>query len=145
MKKNPKTILGVILLIILLTGAGFMAGRVSDTVGKVNVERSLTPTPLPPYGNVMAVTPDPSAPTPEPVLRTGSTGQAVTDLQSRLYTLKYYSGVIDGQYGPGTKEAVTLFQRANDLIADGICGSETKNLLFSASAKPNPFPVTPDE
>ena len=75
-------------------------------------------------------------PTAEPVLRTGMTGQSVKDLQSRLYTLGYYSGEIDGQFGPGTKEAVLGFQRRNGLGADGIVGAETKEKLFSAEAKP---------
>ena len=85
---------------------------------------------------MLAVTPDPSLPTAEPVLRTGMTGQSVKDLQSRLYTLGYYSGEIDGQFGAGTQAAVIDFQRANGLDADGMVGAETKAILFSADAKP---------
>ena len=43
---------------------------------------------------------------------------------------------IDGQFGAATKEAVILFQKANGLDADGIVGSDTKEILFSANAKP---------
>lgn len=133
-KRNPKAILGLILLAIFLCGIGFLLPETLRTAGEVSVERSLTPTPLPPYGNVMAVTPDPNAPTPEPLLRVGSTGQRVTDLQARLAVLGYYTGEIDGQYGAGTRDAVTLFQQQNNLMADGLAGSETCTILFSAQA-----------
>lgn len=139
--RNPKLILGLILLGILLAGVIILLPHVVQTAGEVAVEKSLTPTPLPPWGNVMAVTPDPNAPTPEPLLRNGSTGQAVTDLQARLATLGYYSGEIDGQFGPGTRDAVVLFQSQNNLVSDGLVGSETKEILFSAYAKPYSAPA----
>ena len=139
MKSNPKTLAGVIVLVVLAVGLGFLLSQLIPTIGEVQREMSLTPTPLPEVpDNVMAVTPDPAAPTPEPVLRTGSRGQDVKDLQSRLYTLGYYTGEIDGQFGAGTQAAVIDFQRANGLDADGMAGSETKAVLFSAEAKPKP-------
>ena len=141
--RNPKVILGLILLGILLAGVIILLPRVLQTANEVAIEKSLTPTPLPPWGNVMAVTPDPDAPTPEPLLRNGSTGQVVTDLQARLATLGYYSGEIDGQFGPGTRDAVVLFQQENNLVADGLVGSETKEILFSANAKPYVIPASP--
>ena len=137
MKSNPKTLAGVIVLVILAAALGFLLSRLIPTIGEVRREMSLTPTPLPEVpDNVMAVTLAPSAPTPEPVLRNGSRGQEVKDLQSRLYTLGYYSGEIDGQFGAGTQAAVIDFQRANGLDADGMVGAETKAILFSADAKP---------
>ena len=135
--RNPKPIAGLIVLAVMLIALGFLIGQMVPTIGRVQWELSLTPTPEPPWpASVLAVTPDPALPTAEPVLRTGMTGQAVKDLQSRLYTLGYYSAEIDGQYGPGTRDAVTAFQRQNGLDADGIVGAETKALLFSAEAKP---------
>ena len=137
MKKNPKTIAGLIVSAVLLTALLVMAVKTIPVVQEVRREISLTPTPLPPVpGSVMAVTPDPSQPTAAPVLRNGSKGQDVKDLQSRLAGLGYYTGDIDGEFGPGTKEAVTAFQKANGLEADGIVGEETRNLLFSVHAKP---------
>ena len=119
MKSNPKTLAGVIVLVILAAALGFLLSRLIPTIGEVQREMSLTPTPLPEVpDNVMAVTPDPSVPTPEPVLRNGSRGQEVKDLQSRLYTLGYYNGEIDGQFGAGTQAAVIDFQRANGLDAE---------------------------
>ena len=85
MKSNPKTIAGVTVLVILAICLGFLLSRMIPTIGEVRREMSLTPTPLPDIpASVMAVTPDPAAPTPEPILRTGSRGQEVKDLQSRL-------------------------------------------------------------
>lgn len=124
-------------LAVLLILLGILIGQMIPTIGEVRLEMSLTPTPEPAWpASVMAVTPDPSLPTAEPVLRSGMTGQSVKDLQSRLYTLGYYAAEIDGQFGAATKEAVIAFQRRNGLDADGIVGAETKGLLFSAEAKP---------
>ena len=137
MKSNPKTLFGVIVLVILAAAAGFLLSRLLPTAGEVRREKSLTPTPLPEVpANVMAVTPDPAAPTPEPVLRTGSRGDDVKTLQGRLHDLGYYTDVIDGQFGPGTKAAVIDFQQVNGLEADGMVGAETRTLLYSPQAKP---------
>ena len=137
MKSNPKTIAGVALLVVLAVALGFLLSRLIPTIGEVQREMSLTPTPLPDVpANVMAETPDPAAPTPEPILRTGSRGQEVKDLQSRLQYLGYYSDEIDGQFGAMTKAAVIDFQKANGLEADGMAGSETKAVLYSPQAKP---------
>ena len=137
MKSNPKTLIGVILLVILAIALGFLLSRMIPTIGEVQREKSLTPTPLPDIpANVMEVTPDPAGPTPEPVLRTGSRGEDVKTLQGRLHDLGYYTDEIDGQFGAATKAAVIDFQRANGLDADGMVGSETKALLYSVNAKP---------
>ena len=135
--RNPKTIAGLIAVGVLLVMLGILIGQMVPTIGAVRVEMSLTPTPEPAWPEtVMAETPDPAQPTAEPVLRAGMSGQDVKDLQSRLYTLGYYTAEIDGQYGAATKEAVIAFQRRNGLGADGIVGSETKRVLFSPDAKP---------
>ena len=71
-----------------------------------------------------------------PVLRVGSTGSDVSDLQARLTELGYYAGTIDGKYASATQEAVTEFQSRNGLTADGIAGRQTQDLLYSGSAQP---------
>ena len=137
MKKNPKTIAGLAGMAVLLAALLFMVVKLIPVAQEVQREMSLTPTPLPPVpASVMAVTPDPSLPTAAPVMRTGSKGQEVKDLQTRLSALGFYSGEIDGEFGPGTKEAVIAFQKTNGLEADGIVGEETRELLFSVNAKP---------
>lgn len=75
--------------------------------------------------------------TPVHVLRQGSHGEAVVSLQSRLARL----GVTDaqgralkpdGDFGPGTREAVAAFQRTHGLEADGRAGPKTLEALGEA-------------
>lgn len=56
----------------------------------------------------------------------------VLELQNRLNTLGYDSGIADGKFGPKTKAAVTLFQKAKNLGADGIVGSLTRKAFNGA-------------
>ncbi len=46
-------------------------------------------------------------------------------IQSRLTELGYYTGTIDGNFGPGTGKAVKAFQKAKGLTVDGIAGPAT--------------------
>jgi putative chitinase len=68
-----------------------------------------------------------AAPTSVPtsaVLRRGSTGDAVKQMQQRL-------GITaDGNFGPGTEAAVRKWQAANGLTADGIVGPRTLAALM---------------
>lgn len=63
------------------------------------------------------------------VLRQGSNGGEVKELQRRLKEWGYYNGAVDGIYGKGTVEAVKAFQKKNGLKADGIAGIETYRAL----------------
>ncbi|MBQ7887596.1 MAG: peptidoglycan-binding protein [Clostridia bacterium] len=79
--------------------------------------------------------------TPEPVavgatLREGDQGEAVYILQARLFELGYYTGRIDGRFSEETTMAVTQFQMANGLTADGIAGRGTQSKLESGAAIP---------
>ena len=67
-------------------------------------------------------------------LRKGATGAEVISLQTRLIELGYLSGAADGKYGVATAEAVTLFQKNNGLLRDGIAGKDTQTKLYSATA-----------
>jgi hypothetical protein len=63
-----------------------------------------------------------------PVLREGSTGQAVRDLQAHLkqnYPLYAKHLVVDGMFGPRTRVAVEEFQRRSGLTVDGVVGPKT--------------------
>ena len=55
----------------------------------------------------------------------GSSGDTVTEIQTRLKNWGYYSGSVDGVYGSRTEEAVRWFQRKNGLTADGQVGNQT--------------------
>ncbi|MDE6411363.1 MAG: spore cortex-lytic enzyme [Clostridia bacterium] len=59
------------------------------------------------------------------VLRQGSKGNEVKEVQRRLKQWGYYSGAVDGVYGAGTKKAVVAFQKKNGLTADGVVGKST--------------------
>lgn len=71
-----------------------------------------------------------------PVLRVGSTGSDVSDLQARLAELSYYTGTIDGNYGLGTQSAVMEFQSRNGITADGVAGRQTQDALYAYNAQP---------
>jgi peptidoglycan hydrolase-like protein with peptidoglycan-binding domain len=75
---------------------------------------------------------------PGQALRVGSRGSAVTQVQQRLKALGYNVGTVDGVFGPQTASAVTAFQRANHLTADGIVGPATWQALFAGNALRGP-------
>ncbi|MBQ8201539.1 MAG: D-alanyl-D-alanine carboxypeptidase family protein [Clostridia bacterium] len=147
-RRSPSLLLIVayITLALLIGVAVWLGVTVSRLNREVQVVKSLTPTPLPAYGNVMQVTIDPNAPTPEPVIRTGMSGETVWKLQERLQALGYYTGTLDGQFGPATFTAVQLFQQQHGLDADGVVGPATSAMLYSPQAHqvivtPSPTPA----
>lgn len=74
-----------------------------------------------------------------PVLKIGSQGTDVSELQAALKLLGYFVGDVDGFYGESTASAVYRFQQASGLNADGIAGLATWNRLFpSASTATTP-------
>ncbi len=64
------------------------------------------------------------------VLRRGSFGDDVAELQKKLVS-KGYHIAIDGDFGSTTEFAVFLFQTSEKLIADGIVGQQTWQRLDS--------------
>ncbi|MBW4518283.1 MAG: peptidoglycan-binding protein [Scytolyngbya sp. HA4215-MV1] len=93
--------------------------------------------------SVLATTPKPKVPAPTgsmmnqppamqattPILKFGSRGEAVKRLQNLLKTAGYYQERIDGVFGVQTQTAVSKFQHAKGLRADGIVGSKTWKAL----------------
>lgn len=77
----------------------------------------------------------PSAQAAATMLRLGSRGAAVRDLQANLARLTYlpYSGV-DGVFGMQTWHAVVAFQGWSGLSRDGIVGPRTRGALSHARA-----------
>ncbi|QKW07938.1 peptidoglycan-binding protein [Streptomyces sp. NA04227] len=63
-----------------------------------------------------------------PIAKEGGSGSQVTALQ---HLLNGHGGAVnvDGAYGPGTKAAVTAFQKSKGLTADGIAGPLTWQAL----------------
>lgn len=66
-----------------------------------------------------------------PTLRSGSSGAAVKDLQTRLKAAGRYSDAIDGKFGPNTLNAVKAFQRSVGLTVDGVVGPRTWGALIA--------------
>ena len=87
---------------------------VDGIVGKLTWAKLYDATPV----NVTPVT-------TQPMLRTGSRGDAVRKLQEMLNAKGYTCGNVDGIFGSKTKAAVLAFQKANGLGADGIVGPLT--------------------
>ena len=67
-----------------------------------------------------------------PVLRKGSRGEAVRELQQKLMELGYDLGVYgaDGIFGKKTVAAVKAFQRDCGIKVDGIAGPVTYGKLY---------------
>ncbi len=63
------------------------------------------------------------------VLKQGSKGSEVREVQRRLKSWGYYKGSVDGVFGAGTKAAVIAFQKKNGLTADGVVGKSTYKAL----------------
>jgi len=64
-----------------------------------------------------------------PILEQGSTGPAVVTLQELLKARGFYTGNIDGIFGPITRAAVLAFQECMGLVLDGIVGIQTWTAL----------------
>ena len=137
MTKNPKVIAGLATAAVLIAACIVLATYMIPTIQEVRREMSLTPTPLPPVPDTVRAKDEFPQVTAEPALHSGSQGEKVWKLQERLQALGYYMDAVDGQYGPGTKDAVTAFQKKNGLDADGLAGEETQKVLYSEEAIPN--------
>src|SRR5262245_27402503 len=61
----------------------------------------------------------------EPVLKQGSTGPEVRDLQQALKALGFDPGPVDGVFGARTQGAVKAFQQAREIAVDGVVGRVT--------------------
>lgn len=76
--------------------------------------------------------------TPE-VLRDGSSGAAVRELQQQLNQLGYRGAdgnpleTTSGKFGPQTEHALRAFQVDQGLEVDGICGNRSREALAAAS------------
>ena len=93
------------------------------------------------------------------VLRNGSSGTAVRELQFYLYLMSAYESsipaiAIDGQFGASTEAAVRAYQRFAGLTVDGVVGRTTWNSLYGRASqlrssgpvvtlKRLPYPGTP--
>ena len=63
------------------------------------------------------------------LLKKGSSGHQVVELQEGLEALGYELGSCDGAFGPATEKAVKAFQTAENLTVDGLAGRRTIGAL----------------
>ena len=73
------------------------------------------------------------------ILRRGSTGTAVRELQFYLYLMSAYESSIpavsiDGSFGAATENAVRAYQRFAKLTVDGVVGRTTWNSLYGKAS-----------
>ncbi|GIP21489.1 MULTISPECIES: spore cortex-lytic enzyme [Paenibacillus] len=67
------------------------------------------------------------------VIKLGSFGQDVYELQGRLAFLGYYHGELDSHFGETTKKALKWFQSEFGMTPDGLAGAKTKLMLYNAT------------
>jgi cell wall-associated NlpC family hydrolase len=78
------------------------------------------------------------------MVREGSRGASVSQLQNLLKNKGFNPGPTDGIFGPKTKAAVLAFQRAQGIEVDGIVGPQTWGKLRGAGgSRPAPAPSAP--
>ena len=68
------------------------------------------------------------------ILKQGSQGGEVKEVQRRLKLWGYYKGEADGVFGAGTRSAVIAFQKKHGLKADGVVGKSTYKALGMESS-----------
>ena len=109
----------------------------------------LTAIQMEPAAGFISVTPPPGG--GYALLREGSIGALVVQLQLALKARAFYKGSIDGLYGAGLRDAVKAFQLAYGLVQDGDAGEDTQRLLYEgvvpsgtkvASPTPEATPIT---
>lgn len=88
-------------------------------------------------------------------ISSGSQGEAVEKMQSRLLALGYYNGKVDGNCGSGTVSAVRAFQKKMGMQNTGVADKATLTVLYSDAAlsvrateapllpTPTPIPTLP--
>jgi peptidoglycan hydrolase-like protein with peptidoglycan-binding domain len=81
----------------------------------------------------------------EPLLKRGSSGSAVRQLQEALKEAGHDPGAIDGEFGPATEAAVSAFQQEKGIAVDGIVGDITwLNIDEDARLQPSGHPAQLD-
>ncbi|MDO4564388.1 MAG: peptidoglycan-binding protein [Clostridia bacterium] len=148
---------GALIIAVLVTVIAVSARRANaaKSLEAANLSANVTPVPAL-SADSGALTPEPSTapdatagedsqtavvtPTPHPlegkVYEKGDSGDLILELQQRLMELGYLDSDEPTDYfGSLTEDALTAFQKHNELTADGIYGASTYDMLFSDEAK----------
>jgi len=133
-KRLRRTVVGNSCIASVLFGLALNVGNLSAAA----IETDLIP-----YTLAQAV---PPLSINRPLLKIGSQGTAVSELQAALKLLGYYTGSVDGFYQQSTAIAVSQFQQAAGLNPDGIAGPATWTRLFPTppSARTSPSSTSSD-
>ena len=121
--------------------AGAQTRAMLDAGTGLSADATPTPSPTP----QPTVTPEPVWEIPKSTVKNGSEGKDAESVQTRLQELGYYRGKVDGKFGRASVNALKNFQSNNGLKADGVAGSGTYRILFSAKAVPFESPTQPPE
>jgi len=122
-------IVAVTFLIAVLAAAGVFSSGPGASAPPVTSTSTVTTSTT---AQTTTTTPAQPVVAPATSLKPGDTGAQVKVLQRALAKLGFPTGGIDGQYGPATEAAVTRFQTAAGLTADGIVGPATLAALTTA-------------
>ena len=130
----PIAVVALVVLVLLFGGlalAGVFSSG-SKHAGSLTDGTTAPPTTAPTTTAPAAVT----VASPATTLKPGDTGAQVKILQRALAHLGYSVGKVDGDYGTATKTALTQFQTATHLTADGVFGPATRAALIKALNNP---------
>lgn len=89
----------------------------------------------------VTIRPGPASAQERPLLRLGSSGDAVATLETRLVDLGFDPGPVDTSFDGATRAAVIRFQRTADILVDGIVGPQTWGSLDAGVVAPGPDPA----
>ncbi len=63
------------------------------------------------------------------LIKAGDMPETIEQIQAALTQLGFNPGPIDGEYGERTRDAIAQFQKAHNLLVDGVPGPKTKGTL----------------
>lgn len=127
-------------ILLIITPLGAMGGNM------LSMAYSPIPRITPPQGTEIAQVTGVGS-INRPILKIGSQGESVSELQATLALLGFYSGPVDGVYRDSTAKAVSQFKQVVGLAPDGIVDTITWQKLFPsvpniATTTPPPSPIS---
>ncbi len=143
-----RTVIGLVTVGLLALGACAQPNATSAPAasGPATTAQATTatsaPAPSPSFTPTPTVTPTPAQPSPTPpavpgvLLKPGSTGDQVRELQSRLTQLDWYEGKTTGTYDDQTTDGVRGFQGKRSLPASGEVDQVTWDTLVGMTRTP---------
>jgi Putative peptidoglycan binding domain len=124
------------IVVVLILVAGLAVGGVFSGGGKNPAKDATTALTTTQTQSTTPTTPArparPVVSAPATTLKPGDQGVQVKRLQRALARLGYAAGAVDGDYGVSTQAALTRFQQASALTADGVLGPATLQALKRA-------------